>query len=274
MPELHLSGGSSRNFIYSLLSTPFPQVLNLRQISFSTPVICVLFAVFRTLDKQIVYPENHEARNYLDYMQRACSYMGGSRYIPVVNITSVDRVIEINQRFREIFRNWLPEEAAASFASYGLSELMDNVFHHAQSKFGVWIQAQKYPYSDCIEMCIADLGRGIATSMADNPEYYSLSPERRFVLSLQVGGTRAPGDHNGEGLACVVHWIKENPGAEGILISCEYIWLKTPEYREGFYTTKHVSWPGTFIWLKIPKKPKYSLVDIWEMLDLQPEPSV
>jgi hypothetical protein len=94
MSELCLLGGDSLKFVYSLLKISFPDVLDLSRVRFITPVVCLLSAVFESLERQIIYPDHFEAHDYLSYMQKAHSRRGGDRYIPVVNLTSSREVIQ------------------------------------------------------------------------------------------------------------------------------------------------------------------------------------
>ena len=150
---------------------------------------------------------------------------------------------------------------------------MDNVFDHAESKNGLIIHAQKYKqhlaYRDRIEICIADMGKGIAASMAENPDYLKLSDFDKFMLALQVEYTSKPDKHTGERLSSILEWVKSNKGAECVIISKNHVWQKTNK-GIGQNTLKNIKWDGTFIWLSTPRNPEISINEIWEKLGLIP----
>ena len=53
---------------------------------------------------------------------------------------------------------------------YSLSEVVNNVFHHAELPTHGVICAQYYPNRHCVELAVVDSGRGISESLRGNPE--------------------------------------------------------------------------------------------------------
>lgn len=233
-------------------------------------MVCVLAGVATHLGIPVRQPNDPELCHYLNYM--SYSQKGSTRYISVFNLRKETEVLGLVRHFDQLFGDWLAP-ASRFFVRYAFSELMDNVFHHAHSKPGLWIQAQKYSAQNVVEMAIADLGIGIPESMRRNPLYASLEAPERFVLALNLGATGKPNEHSGEGLSCVIEWIKRNPRAEGVLISLNSMWYKV-KGQVGFCHRKEIMWPGTLLWLNIPKEPTYSMEKVWEMLGLDPEPNI
>ena len=270
---LKLSGSQSLNFLSNLIKTGFScSTLDLSEVSFVTPVICILYEVAKYTKKRIILPNKIDSVDYLSYMRSSSqtpSYSYTRRYIKTFNVRQPEEIIPLVKKFQNLFQDWLAFESNF-FIQYAFSELMENVFHHAQSQPGLWIQAQKYPTLGAVEMAIADLGIGIAESMKNNPIYQDIDANTRFVIALNVGTTSKPEEHSGEGLACVLKWIKENREAEAVLISLNNVWYKIDK-NIGIYHAPHNIWQGTFLWLKIPKEPDYSLLEIWEKLELKPD---
>lgn len=205
---------------------------------------------------------------------QASFFNGDTRYIPVIHLNE-DKLNEelhyqIAKKFINVFHGFLSKESE-EFLSYSLTELMDNVFHHAKSAHGLWLHLQKYPYFNSIELCICDLGIGISESMKENSAFSSYSDFDRFLLALETGNTSKPDFHSGEGLSSSLNWISYNPDAAGVLFSKKHWWVKPKNKKPIANEHTQIIWPGTFIWLSIPRSPKYSLQKIWENFGLYQE---
>ncbi len=265
---MKLSGNQSRNFLSSLAKIGFPcSVLDLSELEFVTPVVCILAELATYLDIPVQHPYTPKLCHYLNYMSR--SQKSSDRYISVFNLRRETEIPNLIRYFDHLFGDWLSQDSRY-FVRYAFSELMDNVFHHAHSDSGLWIHAQKYPMYNAVEMALADLGIGISESIRNNPLYASYGATERFVLALNPGVTGKPDEHSGEGLSSVIEWVKHNPSAEGMVISLNSMWYKI-ENKSGFYHCEEIRWPGTFLWLNIPKEPIFSMEKIWEMLGLRPD---
>ncbi len=277
---LKISGKDSKTFLKTLSehicqSIDNVKYLDLSEVSFVTPVICVIYSIFKFFGKKIRLPFSEEVSHYLTYMSHhALPSSGDSRYIPVIrlefNKDGERKGGIIAGRFAEIFENFISEEASL-FLRYSIAELVDNIFYHAESNHGAWLHVQKYPAAGVIELCLVDLGRGISESMKDNPEYEKLNPFSRFIYALKPGITRNPSRHTGEGLSCVVEWVRNNPLAECIIISRNHVYVKIVNSPPKSSEWIESRWPGTLIWLKIPEDPSVSLQEIWEILNMNPE---
>lgn len=266
--QLKLIGNQSLHFLSSLIRNGFPsKVLDISEVKFVTPVICVLCEVAQFLGKRIIYPRNFDSFDYLSYMKKTST--SSSRYISTFNVSKEQEILPLVKQFKSLFKDWLTPESCY-FMEYALNELIENVFYHAQSQPGLWIQAQKYPNLGTLEVALADLGRGITESMRDNPIYQKINSDSLFLMALNIGVTSKPEEHSGEGLSCVLEWIKRNPNAEGILISLDNTWYKIKD-KVGWYHADYKIWPGTFLWLEIPREPQYSLLEVWNDLGLKPE---
>ncbi len=182
----------------------------------------------------------------------------------------MEDVWPITKKFLMIFQDFVSDNTLKDL-SYTFSELMENVFHHAKSKEGLFIQAQKYETLNFLEIVIADLGIGIEKSLKENPVYKFLDDMSAFKKAFEIGATRNPENNAGEGLTSIKLWIENNFDAEGIIISNNFMWFKIWNENRSvidFHKRPFILWPGTFIWLKIPKEPQKSLLQIWENLGL------
>gem|GEM_PF-6331805 len=62
------------------------------------------------------------------------------------------------------------------------------------------------------------MGKRIVEPMKDSLFYQNISSDSLFLIALNVRVTNEPEEHPGEGLSCVLGWIKRNPNIEKILI--------------------------------------------------------
>lgn len=246
-------------------------IVDFSNISFITPVIAVCYKVFKLLGNETILPCNSSAKEYLNWMTNSDISYGGSRYIPIYSVKADTEVLHLIKKLLNIFSEWLNEESK-DFLSYSLGELMENVFAHADSNLGLVIHVQKYDtrYNQNIEVCIADIGKGIADSMAENSKFSHLKSKDRFYLALQSKKTSKPDRHSGEGLSSIIEWIKNNQKAEAIIISKNNVWYKKNN-EVNMIDFSHIKWNGTLIWLSFPKLSSISLLKIWEKMELNPE---
>ena len=249
-------------------------ILDLTEVSFATPIVCVIRKIYHLKKWSIIEPSNIDVNSYLSWMD--CGWQATSQYVPTYQfqIPSIAHK-NILRDIRILLEDSVKEDVLKDL-SYTLAELVDNVFDHAKSNLGVLVQAQKYPSMRKVEICIADTGRGIDQSMKDNPAYQYLTAEERFEAALKLYHTCKPDQHSGEGLSSVIAWIVENAksGAEGIIFSNKHVWFcvqTSNQARIGVDHTKYCIWPGTLIWLSIPFLRHVSFVDVWRKLGLGEE---
>jgi hypothetical protein len=269
---LKFSGGESTSFLNSLIKAPPDwsrvRTFDITDVTFITPVIASIAGVFNSLGWDILPPRNKEARSYLDYMLGVHEDTDATRYIPVINCAQKIDVLCHAEKIRSILRGWVSSSVAEDI-NYSLSETMDNVFDHARSAEGLWLQTQKYPNLNKIEIALIDRGRGVAQSLADNPAFSGLSDEDRFGHALELGVSANPSCHSGEGLSSTLEWLKKNrtAGARAVLISMNNLFF-TGKTTTGVMTLENICWPGTFLWFAIPYNPPVSLSDTWVSLGL------
>lgn len=132
----------------------------------------------------------------------------GGRLQEVTQLTDEPQVDVVTQRIAEILsgKTELDRGVVKNLQTL-TAELIENVFHHAQSNVGAFVCAQCYPQRRMVEVGIADCGRGISASLKGNPELNGDSsraltsnnraPERKFGLGTVVGkriraGERGP----------------------------------------------------------------------------------
>ncbi|MDL1969481.1 MAG: hypothetical protein LWW94_00635 [Candidatus Desulfofervidaceae bacterium] len=271
--QLTLHGGNSLEFLRCLLESEIewesscPKILDLSQVFFVTPIVCVWVKYFTIKNWKTLKPYSYEASQYLEWMNiYANQNYGDQRYIPTFHLVDASETNEVRKRLLDIFKNWMNKETR-EFLSYSISELMENVFFHAKSEEGLVIHVQKYgAFDNRIEACIVDFGQGIANSMAENPEFRERPEEQRFIAGLTPRCTSKPGRHTGEGLSSVLEWIKQNDDAQGVIISQNCVWGKLKRKDEKWLKYNLPKWPGTLIWMSFPRDSRLSLNSVWEKL--------
>jgi hypothetical protein len=83
-------------------------------------------------------------------------------------------------------------ESLLEALTYSLREVIRNVIEHAMSA-SVWIAGMTWPTRDYVQIAIVDEGRGIRSSLADNPEFRFATDAQALVESLKPGVTRNKG---------------------------------------------------------------------------------
>lgn len=217
----------------------------------------------RSVDISLNLPNNANAHSYIKWSLDGNFYRP-ERYIATKIINDRVSVPEVSSDFFRLFKNWIEIEAAVDL-KYAIGELIDNVFDHANSKIGLCLSAQKY--KDRIELCIADLGIGIAQSFQIHQKWEQKTPLEWFKFGLQMKGTSKPMEHTGEGLSSILEWLTNNEGCKGILYSQNHFW----KLKDGSSTVReisHVVWPGTLIWFSIPIQMNINLRMIWDKFGL------
>lgn len=273
MPDiLKFKGSQSFHFLSDLIKQGFKnQEIDLSEVSFITPLIVVITKISMYKGQRVDMPVDLQACQYLQYMCSTLKHT--SSYIPCYHITEENEVWPITQKFLDLFKGFVNNQTLSDL-SYTFSELMENVFHHAKSQDGLFIHAQKYEYLNFLEIAIADLGIGIEKSLKENPEFSYLDDMEAFKKAFELGVTRNPTSNAGEGITSIKWWIESNWNAESVLISNKYMWFKilvSNKSTVSFNERPSTVWPGTLVWLRIPREPKKSLLDIWEGLGLTPE---
>lgn len=128
--------------------------------------------------------------------------------------------------------------SAGQTLEYAIRELMRNSVEHSASA-NLWYCAQYWPTKDLVELAIVDEGRGILSSLLENPKYSPKSESEAIRLSLRSGVSRVDYERNplsensGEGLFVISELAKRTGSLfvlsnnEGVLFesggTCDYM---------------------------------------------------
>jgi hypothetical protein len=127
-------------------------------------------------------------------------------------------------------------------------EIVNNVFHHAQSPTHAVLCAQSYPNQQRVELAVVDSGRGIPNSLAGNPALagrFSTAAEA-IELAVQPRVTGRPGQNTGEGLFFALEFVKANWGKACIYSQNGVLWVQNANMT----SSPAAFWPGTVVALR------------------------
>lgn len=194
------------------------------------------------------------------------------RFHELVEITDIETVNDTSNALADIVRRQNPSLSLHGVNSirYALSELIENVFHHAQSPINAIVCAQAHPKQRSIELAIVDCGRGFRRSLDDNPQYrgrYATSSDA-ISLALEPSVTRNPEYNSGEGLYFTSELVKHN---RGDMVICSEDGLYrirkgVEEIEQMCYTGSIVTWPGTIAAIRLFLNNPMDMTSIYNQL--------
>ena len=88
-------------------------------------------------------------------------------YLPILRFTGSDRNSEFAEKVTTNFQGWLSNQELDNSIKTGIiyviSELVDNVLEHSNSRFG-WISSQRFSTKGFLDICLVDRGIGLKQS--------------------------------------------------------------------------------------------------------------
>lgn len=157
----------------------------------------------------------------------------------------------------------IEDEELAGAVKYSLIELLRNVVQHSASAGGGVAMAQYYPRTGLVEVCVADMGLGIKTTI--NEAYPEIDTHLRAVKlatlphvsrTFKPGGYTSMGDNAGLGLFFIKQ-ITSLSGGSFFLGSKDAlvdIWGDREGQQKKIYSQARAGgWPGTFAYLQLRK---------------------
>jgi len=103
---------------------------------------------------------------------------GTGRFQEIIQITKENEVQDVVENLRKILekQSKLPK-SFIKIMEYSLSEVLENVFHHADSPIGGLVSAQTYSAIGKVQFAIVDFGKGIPKTLRTIPKYIHLQDE-------------------------------------------------------------------------------------------------
>lgn len=157
----------------------------------------------------------------------------------------------------------IEDEELAGAVKYSLIELLRNVVQHSASAGGGVAMAQYYPRTGLVEVCVADMGLGIKTTI--NEAYPEIDTHLRALKlatlphvsrTFKPGGYTSMSDNAGLGLFFIKQ-ITSLSGGSFFLGSKDAlvdIWGdREGQQKKLYWQAKAGGWPGTFAYLQLRK---------------------
>lgn len=263
-------------------SRPQSLLLNLRHLNFiSSSGLVTLASVIKFAQNQSYVKGNSTLKQPIDkdvrtYLSRIDFYnqIGveqeedfnrrdpKSRFLEVSVVKSEREVHEVSKKLGGILKDkTCVDKNFLNVISYSLGEILDNVFHHAQSPINGLASAQYYPKQEEVNISIADCGIGIKESLTGNPELSSKISDDKTALELALKGeiTSKPSEHTGEGLYITSNLIRKNRGDLYLHSGNAKLTIRgnnSPSVETASY------WQGTLIDLKFDTNNKVSISSV------------
>lgn len=171
------------------------------------------------------------------------------RFVELTRLTSASQIPKATSDLCDVFSESLGlDSKAKSAVDTILSEVTENVFHHAQSPTGAYLCCQSYP--DRLSAAIVDLGDGIRVRLSDTEELQSRLKELGGPLAAAItrGITSRPAHNSGYGLALTSGLVKQNSGELCIHSQRDRL---TQDGENIFEYPDGERWPGTVIYLTV-----------------------
>ncbi|MGV3570846.1 MAG: STAS-like domain-containing protein [Ramlibacter sp.] len=251
-----------------------PVVLNFEACNFIAPYGVTLFAAYalwlREVKKchvTVKATPNSVAGNYLvesgllELLGQGKFPVPAARPDRIVKLTRVNASAEIPPFISSVMSILkIEDEELEGAVQYSLVELLRNVVQHSGSKGGGLAMAQYYPNSGLVEVCVADLGLGVMSTINEAyPEIDSDLKALKLATLPHVSRTFKPGgytsmsDNAGLGLFFIKQ-IASLSGGSFLLGSRKGlvdIWGDRSGQQHKRYVQAKEGWPGTFAYLQL-----------------------
>ncbi len=237
-----------------------PVQIDLHAVEFVRPMsVAILLALLKVLKQRGVQVELVQpAQNVHEYLTRINFYeqLNVPVDYPWQRRDPTGRFIEIANPQSETAGEGVANEIVAIMAQnaphfeqvqngiqYAFIEIVNNVFHHAQSPIHGIVCAQSYPKRECIEIAVVDYGCGIAQSLRAHHKF--ACNEEALYLAIKPRVTGRPGYNSGEGLFFTTEIIRANQGSMVLYSGDGGLFFNGNQmtYQAGSM------WPGTIVGL-------------------------
>lgn len=181
-----------------------------------------------------------------------------NRFLPLLVIQDDFDINSLVNRLMDIIVSKLEvQDSVKSAIDYSIGEILDNVEMHAQSKIGGLLGAQYFPNLGFLEVCVADGGIGIDSSMKENQIYAKLSSEDRMAKAFErkTGQWIGKEDYGSEkvsggvGPSVLSNFVR---AANGNLLAIANESSIKIDRQRGIQKVPNLYFPGTIISFRIP----------------------
>lgn len=252
-----------------------PVEIDFTTCEFAAPYAVTLFAAYtlwlqnvKQCNVSIKYDPSTPSGNYL--LQSGFLHLLGistteapmerpDRIVTLTKISASNEIPKFASSVMKILQ--IDDEELAGAVKYSLIELLRNVVQHSGSAGGGIAMAQYYPKSGLVEVCVADIGVGVKSTINEAyPEIDSHLKALKLVTlphvsrTFKAGGYTAMHDNAGLGLFFIKQITSLSGGSFffGSKDALVDIWGdREGQQRKYYFTAKAGGWPGTFAYLQL-----------------------
>lgn len=192
-----------------------------RLVSIGPTGVALLIAALRRVDEAgcfgegstLIPPNSPQVKNYLMRMNLIRSLIGGEDtpepitrnpthgFRPCLMFSDDRDYWKVSKDLSDALNeSCVTDEIARSAVLVCLSEVSENVVHHAEAEHGFGA-AQGWKKTSQFEIGIVDLGRGVRASLTANPDYADIEDDASAIsMALDARVTSTPNRNSGIGL--------------------------------------------------------------------------
>ena len=186
---------------------------------FVFPTTLLPLAVLAAHCKQPVRAVNPSIQGYADWIMHADDPLVGSTYVPVVRLPQdPEAYLGVLEHLEDLSKTTELFSANKQAYHYLLSELVDNIYEHAQASHA-YVMAQRYPKKGLIEASFMDDGMTIPKSLErGSGTSYPSGNAHEAILDALNGKSAKGGGERGFGLQSSVRIVTALAG-EVLIVS-------------------------------------------------------
>lgn len=261
-------------------------ILDFQGTKFVSPLfISVLLVTLRETDKEV------SLINLPDYLKVICFSDGlrpdsirsseffavmesfsRKKFIPIIDfpVTVIDEDVKnsvLSTVENIIIRQLHIEKNVSEGLKYFISELVDNITEHSESK-RAYIFAQAFPKKGYLDLCISDNGISLLGSYKRSEKYNEIDSdvEAMKAANMKISAKNLPDAENrGYGIYTSKNALIDGLGGSFLMVSGNAVYVKSRNgYRLAAFP-EFVRLNGTIIALRIPyQNPNFMMSNYWE----------
>lgn len=261
-------------------------VLDFQGTKFVSPLfISVLMVTIRELEKEVslvnlpdylnvicfsdgLQPDRIRSSEFVAVMER----FSRKSYIPIIDfpVTVVDEDVKnsvLTTVENIIIRQLHIEKNVSEGLKYFISELVDNITEHSESK-RAFVLAQAYPNKGYLDLCISDNGISLLGSYKRSEKYNEIDSdvEAMKAANMKISAKNLPDAENrGYGIYTSKNALIEGLGGSFLMVSGNAVYVKSKNGYRLVAFPELVRLNGTIVALRIPyQNPNFMMSNYWE----------
>jgi len=246
---------------------------DLSKIDWAFPLLILPLSAYISVTKS-AYQADGNVQSYLnaikfpDGINSVSAFQKGiqlqKNYIPI-SVLLKDKGSD-RERLESLFSSMIHEvldsvPGTSNAVYYPITELVTNIFEHSKQKRG-YIFGQFYPKKNYLDICIADQGRGFATTYKQ--ELGLDISDSEAIVKVMKGKSTKPSKERGYGVRTSKRVVCEVMNGEFVILSGSSA-LVSAKTSERLVSLPSFSWQGVIVAYRIPKPEK--AIDISRYLE-------